>query len=90
VKRFHDRNKSAWWLLFFSIVPVAVFTAAWLSGAPPKDGTVPPLATPAFGLAVLVLMANNLWYLAELFVLKGTVGSNRFGPDPLQPESGAA
>jgi len=26
----------------------------------------------------------NLWYIVEIGFLKGTTGSNRFGPDPLE------
>ena len=47
-KRWHDRNKSAWWILI--------------------------LFVPAVG---------GLWYLIECGFLKGTPGTNRFGPDPL-------
>ena len=48
VKRFHDRDKSGWWVLIAFV--------------------------PAIGA---------LWILIECGFLKGTGGSNRFGPDPL-------
>ncbi len=47
VKRFHDRDKSAWWLLV---------------------GFVPVL--------------GPIWLLIELGFLRGTIGANRYGPDP--------
>jgi len=47
-KRWHDRNKSAWWTLI--------------------------LLVPVIGI---------LWVIIELGFLRGTVGPNRFGPDPL-------
>ena len=79
VKRLHDRNKSAWWLLFFYSAPIAIIAASATLGVIPKEGSAPP----AFGVALLVLSAINLWYFVELFVLRGTEGPNRFGPDPL-------
>jgi len=48
VKRFHDRNKSGWWVLI-----------------------------------VLVPIIGGLWYLIECGFLRGTPGSNNYGPDPL-------
>jgi len=47
-KRWHDRNKSAWWILI-NLVPVI----------------------------------GGLWTLIECGFLRGTVGDNRFGADPL-------
>lgn len=40
-----------------------------------------------FVLVALVPLLN-LWYIVEIAFLRGTIGSNRFGPDPL--ETGAA
>lgn len=48
VKRWHDRNKSGWWILI-GLVPVI----------------------------------GGLWYLIECGFLRGTVGPNIYGPDPL-------
>ncbi len=91
VKRLHDRNKSAWWLLVFYLLPallngprqMAVFHAM-------HDGTFlarhggglamgGPLAIIAGGAAAII----SLWAFVELYILRGTVGDNRFGPDPL-------
>jgi uncharacterized membrane protein YhaH (DUF805 family) len=47
-KRWHDRNKSAWWILI-GLIPVV----------------------------------GAIWTLIECGFLRGTVGDNRFGPDPL-------
>ena len=47
-KRWHDRNKSAWWILI-----------------------------------VFVPAVGGLWYLIECGFLKGTMGPNKFGSDPL-------
>ena len=50
IKRFHDRDKSGWWLLIL-FVPLVGF----------------------------------VWILIENGFLRGTEGSNRFGPDPHGP-----
>ena len=47
-KRWHDRNKSGWWILI-TIIPIV----------------------------------GSIWALVENGFLRGTVGPNRFGPDPL-------
>ena len=74
VKRLHDRNKSAWWLLIFSGLPI-VFEVA--------NATV-NRGEPSF-LLTLLGAALSIWALVELGILRGTNGSNQFGPDPLQP-----
>jgi len=48
VKRWHDRNKSGWWILI-GLVPVI----------------------------------GPIWYLIECGFLRGTIGPNTYGPDPL-------
>ena len=49
IKRWHDRDKSGWWILI-NCIPIV----------------------------------GQLWCLVECGFLQGTVGPNRFGPDPLQ------
>jgi uncharacterized membrane protein YhaH (DUF805 family) len=46
-KRYHDRDKSAWWILI-GLIPIV----------------------------------GGIWQLVELGLLKGTEGSNDYGPDP--------
>jgi uncharacterized membrane protein YhaH (DUF805 family) len=83
VKRLHDRNKSAWWLLTFFLVPALfmfvppILTATKLIS--PHDQRM-QIAALIPGLAG---MALYFWGFVELYCLRGTVGDNRFGPDPL-------
>jgi uncharacterized membrane protein YhaH (DUF805 family) len=94
-KRLHDRNKSAWWLLVFVVLPAALsfagigqamytlqhfheIMAAAQSGHPYQVPTT-PLGTIARGASSLLY----LWMFVELYCLRGTVGDNRYGPDPL-------
>lgn len=71
-KRLHDREKSAWWLVLFYLVPAVL------------DGAAQALSN-ATAILVLTLIgaAISIWALIELGFLKGTQGPNRFGPDPL-------
>ncbi len=47
VKRWHDRDKSGWWILI---------------------GMIP--------------IIGPIWQFVETGCLRGTIGSNRYGPDP--------
>ena len=75
VKRLHDRDKSAWWLVVFYVVPALLNV---LGEAGDGDG----VGAIIFGLGGLAI---SIWALVELGFLRGTVGANRFGPDPLAP-----
>ncbi|MEI9990745.1 MAG: DUF805 domain-containing protein [Rhizomicrobium sp.] len=96
-KRLHDRNKSAWWLIVFFLLPAvlqiptfmimpqllanigAAIHAAQNHLPPPPQPVQPPLVLIARGAATII----GLWAFVELYILRGTVGDNRFGPDPL-------
>lgn len=43
-----------------------------------------------FILVGLIPIVGGIWLLIELGFLRGTIGSNRFGPDPLDGMAGAA
>lgn len=97
VKRLHDRNKSAWWVLIFFVLPLVlnipallhmpvmlahmgeVIRAIQAHQPPPQPPLEPPLVVVTRGAATLVW----LWAFVELYILRGTVGDNRYGPDPL-------
>jgi uncharacterized membrane protein YhaH (DUF805 family) len=73
-KRLHDRDKSAWWIVLFYVVP------GLLQGIGDELGDM--------GLVFYVVsFAISVWGLIELGFLRGTTGSNRYGPDPLAPPS---
>lgn len=69
-RRLHDRNLSGWWQL----LPLAAVLPA-IAGAVFEADVLLVVAGSAAGLASLVLLV--------IYVLKGTAGPNRFGPDPL-------
>lgn len=69
-RRLHDRNFSGWW----QVLPLAA--------------VLPAIAGAVLGAAGLLVLAGSAAALASLgllvvYVLKGTTGPNRFGPDPL-------
>jgi uncharacterized membrane protein YhaH (DUF805 family) len=70
-KRLHDRNKSAWWLVIFWIVP------AILQGIGEHIDGIGLIFT-------LGGLALSIWGLVEIGFLRGTVGPNQYGPDPLE------
>ncbi len=70
VKRWHDKDKSTWWVLLHFIPLVAVFfvllaqlTSGWST------------------VIYLIAIITSLWTIFELGFIKGTEGSNQFGPD---------
>ena len=76
-RRLHDRDKSAWWIVVFYLVPGVlgqVANAAWLGG-------VAAMALHS-GLA-LAGFALTIWGFVEIGCLHGTAGANSYGPDPL-------
>ena len=89
VKRLHDRGRSGWWVLVYwllCVLPwmgVAIFmVGVSLHGSQPGTGI--GFGILAFGLVILFFLIS-LWFLIELGFLRGTLGWNRFGPDPLGP-----
>jgi len=80
VKRLHDRNKSAWWLLLYYGVPLLFSAACNMPSVVQSNLQQVPIALGLGGLAVLVL---DVWVFIDLYCLRGTRGDNKFGPDPL-------
>ena len=77
-KRFQDRNKSG--SLGAILIGLSVFSALLdLFGL-----TGNPIAPNMFGILLsLITLAVAIWYLIELGILRGTVGDNQYGPDPV-------
>ncbi len=94
-KRLHDRDKSAWWLLVFMVLPIifgipryiemfAIFShfsefIKYAQQNPQQPFAESPLAILGGGASAII----SLWAFVELFCLPGTAGDNRYGPDPL-------
>jgi uncharacterized membrane protein YhaH (DUF805 family) len=74
IKRLHDRDKSAWWMVPFFVVPGLFHQFEDRLGD----------SYPVVSLSLSV-SAVWLWGVTEIFLLRGTKEPNRFGPDPLAP-----
>lgn len=97
-RRLHDTNRTAWWMLLY-LVPVLgfiVLVIAFLSllGA---DALSPWGADDVewgiLGILFLVWLFGSIaaWILLLIFqIMPGTVGPNRYGPDPLQQAATAS
>jgi uncharacterized membrane protein YhaH (DUF805 family) len=82
IKRLHDRNRSAWWLLFFYMGPVVFIAAGLAIMWSTADG-----ASFLLRLCLIGALALMIWGTVEIGFLRGTTGYNRFGPDPLARSS---
>jgi uncharacterized membrane protein YhaH (DUF805 family) len=73
IKRLHDRDKSGWWMVPFFVVPGLYnqfanrFGDYWIAALP-------------FALIAIVFC---IWGFIEMYCLKGSRKTNRFGPNPL-------
>ena len=85
VKRLHDRDKSAWWLIVFWLVPIGINVTSLgnrIAMLNDTSGAVPP-TNPVMMILQLVALGLTIWAFVELYCLRGTVGDNRYGADPL-------
>jgi uncharacterized membrane protein YhaH (DUF805 family) len=79
VKCAHDRDRPSWLVaLFFAIL--IVLNVLQLLGLGPTDNGVSTIY-----LAIIIPWSLfGLYLLVELGFLRGTVGPNKYGPDPLE------
>lgn len=69
-RRLHDRDRSAWMLLPMLVLPELLGLMAQTGGR-------------ALEVLLFIAVPLALWGFVEIGFLRGTVGDNRFGPDPL-------
>jgi uncharacterized membrane protein YhaH (DUF805 family) len=74
IKRLHDRDKSGWWMIPFFVGP-GIFNQF-----SDRLGDSYFLMVPA-----VVVFGFVFWGFIEMYCLKGSRKTNRFGPNPLQP-----
>jgi uncharacterized membrane protein YhaH (DUF805 family) len=93
-KRLHDLNRSGAWLLVFYFAPailgIIFLVMAWSAiGASIMAGQMPNetellRAGGMFAVFGLIGFGFFLWWLIWFGCLRGTVGTNQYGPDPLE------
>lgn len=78
VKRFQDRNRAGWFaaLLLVPIILQGITNIIGITGDPLNQGMLDYL----FAAWIFVV---GIWFFIELGCLRGTVGPNQYGPDPL-------
>jgi uncharacterized membrane protein YhaH (DUF805 family) len=77
IKRLHDRNRNGWWIVLFFVLPCLYGQF----GARLENWLDSWLEILPGGIAFVL----SVWGFVEMYCLKGTAGTNRFGPDPLAP-----
>ncbi len=95
-KRLHDRNYSAWWSLFFLILPNVLILIKPITYEVMVEYNAGNSAI-EFVEKILIYDYIIVWIgaiiglsgFAELCFRKGTVGQNKYGPDPLATPSTA-
>ena len=97
VRRLHDTNRSWLWLLMLylpaivilflsTILPILVNFVTEESSLYVAFISIVAISALLYIPMVVIQLVGVIWLLV-LFMLKGTVGENRFGPDPLVLES---
>jgi uncharacterized membrane protein YhaH (DUF805 family) len=83
LKRLYDRDRPWWWLLIFYIAPVVLIGIGTIFGV---VAVATDASTGGGILASLFFVAGGaiaIWAFVELGCLRGTIGPNQYGPDPL-------
>jgi uncharacterized membrane protein YhaH (DUF805 family) len=82
VKRLHDRDRPAWLAALF-LAPALIRSVVDLIGTPGNraNPNVPILLLSGFFAIVFAII--SIWAFIELGCLRGSVGANQYGPDPL-------
>ncbi|MCA6115515.1 DUF805 domain-containing protein [Bradyrhizobium sp. WSM 1738] len=75
IKRLHDRDKSGWWMVPFFVLP-----GLYNEFADRMPGYYLPLLLSLLGFILCI------WGFVEMYCLKGSRKTNRFGADPLAPQ----
>ena len=84
VKRVHDRDRSGWlaWALYGPLILTAIVITMTVTAAD-ADGDAPDPLAIAAGILALIDLGVGLWFMVEFGCRRGTLGPNRYGPDPL-------
>ena len=86
IKRIHDRNKSGAlvWLLYGPMIPGLIFAIAGAAVAASGDRAAAAGLFGVAGVLLIVMGIVGIWFLIEFGCMRGTIGANRFGPDPVR------
>jgi len=77
IKRLHDRNKSGRYVVLFWFAPLVMLFIGFQISA------LSDFVATALWLTAIVI---GIWSFVELGCLRGTIGNNQYGADPLAPD----
>jgi len=82
LKRLHDRGKGAQYLWLFLFCPLvfSIIVAVYFITDAYRHSSITPIGI--IGYAGLFI--TGIWMFIELVCLRGTVGGNKYGSDPLE------
>jgi uncharacterized membrane protein YhaH (DUF805 family) len=75
IKRLHDRNKTGWWMVPVWLVPSMLDRAASIAE---RGGNLILQI-----ICIVISVAVAVWIFVEFFCLRGTIGPNQYGDDPV-------
>ena len=85
IKRIHDRNKSGWlvWVLYAPLLVATIFTIAVFIAIALGSSEIASLSILS-GVLWIAVAAVAIWFFVEFGCMRGTVGGNRYGADPVR------
>ncbi|MGH7055482.1 MAG: DUF805 domain-containing protein [Stellaceae bacterium] len=85
IKRIHDRDKSGAlvWALYGPMIPEIVFAIIAIGVAVSGDRSAAVGLFAVAGVLGLITVLVGIWFFIEFGCMRGTIGANRFGPDPV-------
>jgi uncharacterized membrane protein YhaH (DUF805 family) len=86
VKRIHDRNKSGSliWFLYGPAILALIFTIAAIIGLAASSAGAASVLGVVAGILWIGVTGVAIWFFIEFGCMRGTIGSNRYGPDPVR------
>jgi uncharacterized membrane protein YhaH (DUF805 family) len=82
VKRLHDRDRPAWLAALF-LAPTLIKSVIALIGTTGNQSNPSTLDVLVSSILAIVFAIVGIWAFVELGCLRGSVGTNQYGPDPL-------
>jgi|GEM_PF-777992 uncharacterized membrane protein YhaH (DUF805 family) len=85
IKRIHDRNKSGWlvWILYGPLILAILFGAMMVIAIAAGDPKMTAAMGTITGICGVVAVIVAIWFFVEFGCMRGTVGANRYGADPV-------
>jgi len=73
IKRIHDRDKSGWLMVVYYVPGILYYIISFTAEQ----------QSPAAMFLSLITLVVGIWFFVEFGCMRGTIGANRYGPDPV-------